>query len=163
MRGNHQGCHHIVFVAVTSWWNMPSVAQEGLYHQSDTMTWGTWQQTCSLKYVPMSPLNLTFNPWQEKLWTYNYEDGACLDVSALGFWGDRHECAFFDVRVFNLFAASNCRASLNATYTCHENIEKRSYERRDKEVEYGSFTLSIWRYGTSCNNHLQETGLTDIK
>jgi len=24
-----------------------------------------------------------------------------LDVSAQGFWGDRHECAFFDVRVFN--------------------------------------------------------------
>jgi len=51
----------------------------------------------------------------------------------------------------------------SATYTCHENIKKRSYEQRDREVENGSFTLSIWRHGTSCNNHLKETGLTDIE
>ena len=64
--GNHQGCHRIVFVAVTFRWNTPSAAQVVLYHRSDTMTSGTWQQSCSLKYVPMSPLNLTFNLWQEK-------------------------------------------------------------------------------------------------
>ena len=29
--------------------------------------------------------------------TSNYEDGAHLDVSEQGFWGDRHDRAFFDV------------------------------------------------------------------
>ena len=86
--------------------------------------------------------------------TSNYEDGARLDVSAQGFWGDRHARAFFDVRVFNPLAPSNCRASLNATYRRHENIKKRSYEQ--------SF-LCIWRHGTSRNYHLQETGLTDTQ
>ena len=31
---------------------------------------------------------------------------ARLDLGARGFWGGRHEIAFFDVRVFNLFASS---------------------------------------------------------
>ena len=47
--------------------------------------------------------------------TSNNEDGAHLDVSAQGFWGDRHEHTFFDVLVFNPLVPSNCRASLNAT------------------------------------------------
>ena len=34
-------------------------------------------------------------------------DGARLDVAASGFWGGRHERAFFDVRVFNPYAPSN--------------------------------------------------------
>ena len=76
--------------------------------------------------------------------TSNYEDGARLDVSAQGFWGDRHARAFFDVRVFNPLAPSNCRASLNATYRRHENIKKRSYERRVREVEHGSFTPLVF-------------------
>ena len=29
--------------------------------------------------------------------TANTEDGARLDVKAQGFWGDRRQCAFFDV------------------------------------------------------------------
>ena len=62
--------------------------------------------------------------------TSNYEDGAHLDVSAQGFWGDRHDRAFFDVRVFNPLAPSNCRSSLTATYRRHENIKKRRYEQR---------------------------------
>jgi len=79
----------------------------------------------------MSPLNLTFNPRQEKLWTYNYEDGAHFDVSAQGFWGDQHECAFFDVRVFNCFVASNCRASLSNLHVMR--ISKR--EAMSTEIE----------------------------
>ena len=31
--------------------------------------------------------------------TSNMEDGAWLDVRAQGFWGDKHGCAFFDVRI----------------------------------------------------------------
>ena len=76
--------------------------------------------------------------------TSNYEDGACLDVSAQGFWGDRHDQAFFDVRVFNPLAPSNCRSSLTATYRHHENIKKRSYEQRIREVEHGSFTPIVF-------------------
>ena len=33
--------------------------------------------------------------------TSNSEDSAHLDVSAQGFWGDCHQLAFFDVRVFH--------------------------------------------------------------
>ena len=76
--------------------------------------------------------------------TSNYEDGARLDVSAQGFWGDRHDRAFFDVRVFNPLAPSNCRSSLTATYRRHENIKKRSYEQRIREVEHGSFTPLVF-------------------
>ena len=32
--------------------------------------------------------------------TANTEDEACLDVKAQGFWGDQHQCTFFDVWVF---------------------------------------------------------------
>jgi len=76
--------------------------------------------------------------------TSNIEDGARLDVSAQGFWGDRHERAFFDVHVFNPLAPSNCWASLNATYRRHEIIKKRSYEQRVREVQHGSFTLLVF-------------------
>ena len=29
----------------------------------------------------------------------NVQDDARLDIKARGFWGERHQCAFFDVRV----------------------------------------------------------------
>ena len=41
-------------------------------------------------------------------------DEVRLDVRGQGFWGDRGQCAFFDVRVFNPLAPSNSRSSLNA-------------------------------------------------
>jgi len=69
----------------------------------------------------------------------NIEEGARLDVAALGFWGSSHERAFFDVRVFNPHAPSN-RQSLSTCYRKHENIKKRAYEQRVREVERGSFT-----------------------
>ena len=43
---------------------------------------------------------------------------------AQGFWGDRHQSAFFDVRVFNPLAPSNCRSSLTSTYRQHEGHQK---------------------------------------
>ena len=52
--------------------------------------------------------------------------------------------AFFDVRVFNPLVPSNCRSSLTATYRRHENIKKRSYEQRIREVEHGSFTPLVF-------------------
>ena len=39
----------------------------------------------------------------------NTEDGARLDVIAQGFWEDRCQCAYFDVRVFNPLVPSNRR------------------------------------------------------
>ena len=94
----------------------------------------------------MSPSNPTFNRCLGKhsLRTSNNEDGARLDVSAPGFWGDRHEHAFFDVRVFNPLAPSNCRSSLSTTYRRHEATKKRSYEQRVGEIEHGSFTPLIF-------------------
>ena len=65
------------------------------------------------------------------------EDGARLDVAANGFWGGRFERAFFDV--FNPHAPSN-RHPLSSCYRKHENIMKRAYKQRVREVKHGSFT-----------------------
>ena len=47
-------------------------------------------------------------------------DGARLDVAVKGFWGGRHEQAFFDIRVFNPLAKSNNLPILSC-YHKHEN------------------------------------------
>ena len=67
------------------------------------------------------------------------DDGARLDIAASGFWGGRHERAFFDVRIFNPHASSN-HQSLSTCYRKHENLKKRAYEQRVREIEHGSFT-----------------------
>ena len=46
----------------------------------------------------------------------------------------------FFTEVFNPLAPSNCRSSLNTTYRHHENIKKRAYEERIREIEHYSFT-----------------------
>ena len=68
------------------------------------------------------------------------EDGARLDIAANGFWGGRHERAYFDVRVFNPHAPSNRQQNLASTYRKHERVKIRGYEQRVREVEHGSFT-----------------------
>ena len=70
----------------------------------------------------------------------NRQNGARLDIAADGFWGSRHERAFFDVRVFNPYAPSNRNSQLTTCYRSHENAKKRSYDQRIREVEHGSFT-----------------------
>ena len=70
------------------------------------------------------------------------EDGARLDVAASGFWGGQYERAFFDVRVFNPYAPSN-RQALATCYRKHENIKKRAYEQRVREIEHSSFTSLV--------------------
>ena len=72
--------------------------------------------------------------------TANRQNGARLDVVANGFWGSSFERAFFDVRVFNPFAPSNRHSSVTASYHHHENLKKRHYEQRIREVEHSSFT-----------------------
>ncbi len=66
-------------------------------------------------------------------------DGARLDVAACGFWGGRHERAFFDIRVFNPLAQSNCH-SIASCYRKHEHAKKRAYDQRVREVERGTFS-----------------------
>ena len=68
------------------------------------------------------------------------EDNARLDVKAQGFWGINRQCAYFDVRVFNPYAPTNCNQTIAASYRHHENEKRRAYEKRVVEVEHGSFT-----------------------
>ena len=56
-----------------------------------------------------------------------------------GFWGGRTESCFVDVRVFNLYAPSNVN-SISAAYRRHENIKRRAYGQRIREIEHASFT-----------------------
>ena len=75
------------------------------------------------------------------------DDEARLDIKAAGFWGDGCEEAFFDVRVFNPFAASYRTLSVPALYRRHER-EKRAryarYEERVREVERAAFTPLVF-------------------
>ena len=72
--------------------------------------------------------------------TANSQDGARLDIAASGFWGGQFERSYFDVRVFNPHAASNRQTQLSSTYRRHENVKRRAYEQRIREVEHASFT-----------------------
>ena len=76
--------------------------------------------------------------------TANTEDGARLDVRAQGFWGDKHQGAFFDIRVFNPYAPTNCKSTTESAYRRHEREKRRCYERRIIEVEHGSFTPLVF-------------------
>ena len=86
------------------------------------------------------------------------QDGARLDVAADGFWGSRFERAFFDVRVFNPYA-SNQRSSLPQCYRNHENIKKRAYDQRIREVEHGTFSPLVF----SCTGRMGRAAATTYK
>ena len=62
--------------------------------------------------------------------------GACLDITAYGFWGPRSECAYFDIRVFSPFAASNRLTSPTAAYRKHEQEKKWEYDLRVCNIEH---------------------------
>ena len=70
------------------------------------------------------------------------DNAARLDIAADGFWGDCHERAFFDVRIFNPLARSN-NQPIQACCRKRENQKKRAYEQRVREIEHGSFTLLV--------------------
>ena len=57
--------------------------------------------------------------------TANTEDNARLDIKAQGFWGSKRESTFFDVRVFNPYASSNCTGTAAASYRRHEREKKK--------------------------------------
>ena len=67
-------------------------------------------------------------------------DDARVDIQATGFWGDRRQRAFFDVKVFNPFAKSFRDTPLTKCYKRCEQQKKRAYEECIREVEHGSFT-----------------------
>ena len=69
----------------------------------------------------------------------NTQNDARADIKARGFWG-RRQCAFFDVRVFHPNAQSYRNSSIQSLYRKHEQIKKREYGNRVREVEYASFT-----------------------
>ena len=87
------------------------------------------------------------------------QDGARLDVAADGFWGSRFERAFFDVRVFNPYAPSNQHSSLQACYRKHENLKKRAYDQRIREVEHGTFTPLVF----SCTGGMGRAAVATYK
>ena len=72
------------------------------------------------------------------------DDEARLDIRAQGFWGNRHQRAFFDVRVFNPNAQSYRKLHLASAYHRQEREKQRKYEQRVREVELGSFTPLIF-------------------
>ena len=71
-------------------------------------------------------------------------DDARLDIRAAGFWGDRFQHAYFDVRVFNSLAPSNMSSTLTAAYRRHEQEKRRAYEERVRELEHGCFTPLVF-------------------
>ena len=56
-----------------------------------------------------------------------------------GFWGIHHQQAYFDVRVFNPLATSNCQSAISTCFQSHDREKQRVYEQRVRDVEQGSF------------------------
>ena len=48
---------------------------------------------------------------------------------------------YVDVKVFNPHAPTNHSSTPMFIYRRHENVKKRAYEARIREVEYGTFTF----------------------
>ena len=76
--------------------------------------------------------------------TANVEDGARLDISAAGFWGGRHQKAYFDVKVFNPNASSYRGSQVSSLYRKFEKDKRRKYEQRIREVDMASFTPLVF-------------------
>ena len=74
----------------------------------------------------------------------NTECGARLDVRAQGFWGVRHQQAYFDVRGFNPLASTNRCNSLASCFRSHDREKRRTYEQRVREIERASFTPLVF-------------------
>ena len=68
---------------------------------------------------------------------------ARLDIHATGFWTAAQD-AYFDVRVFHPNAPSNSSGSISTAYKKHEDIKKRAYGQRVREVEHDVFTPLVF-------------------
>ena len=94
--------------------------------------------------VAVEPTLQTLSGEQMALSSAITTDDARVDIQATGFWGDRRQRAFFDVKVFNPFAKSFRDIPLMKCYKRCEQQKKRAYEERIREVEHGSFTPLIF-------------------
>jgi len=76
--------------------------------------------------------------------TANREDGTHLDVVARDFWDPNRQHAFFDVRMFNLFALSYFRSPLSRCYVTHEQEKYWAYDEHIREVERVCFSPLVF-------------------
>ena len=103
---------------------------------------GLLEETCT--NVSLEPLLQRLEGEQLSRPT-NISQDARLDIRANGFWSsNRHECAFFDVRVFHPHAPSYRNMSLDRLYRIQEREKRRAYEERIREVDRGSFTPLVF-------------------
>ena len=72
--------------------------------------------------------------------TANSQAGARLDIAANSVRGGTLEKTYFDVRVFNPHAPSNRHTNPQSAYRKHEQIKKRAYEQRIREIEHATFS-----------------------
>ena len=91
-----------------------------------------WSQCCNLSGEQLSANSAVTT------------DEARADIQARGFWGDRKQQAFFDVKVFNPYAKSYRDSPLATCYRKCELQNKQSYEEHIREVEHGSLTPLIF-------------------
>eukprot|EP00117_Sycon_ciliatum_P043751 scpid86346/ scgid4394/ len=88
---------------------------------------------------PLQPLSGE----QFSLRSASLEDNACLDFATSGFWGGQLEHTMLDIRLFNLYPASNNAASIPAVYAGYEPEKRRRDEERIREVEKASFVSVV--------------------
>ena len=81
--------------------------------------------------------------------TANIQDDARLDIKAQDFCDCSKRSAFFDIKVFNSHAPSNCKTTMAACYRRHKLEKQRMHQWRIRDVEHGPFTPFI-------QYHLQE-------
>ena len=142
--GNHQTYQATVSAAVTDHaltcptGGFPSVRHNDLRDFTANLLTEVCRNVC----IEPPPQALTGELLSHE--TSNSEDGARLDVSAQGFWGDRHQRTFFDVRVFHPNAPSYRKMQLPSAYCLHERQKPRSYDQRVREIEHGSFTPLVF-------------------
>ena len=73
----------------------------------------------------------------------NKKEEARSDIKAKDFWC-RQQSAFFDIRVFHPNAPSYRNSSIPSLYRNQEQMKKRKYGDRIREIEHGSFTPLIF-------------------
>ena len=73
----------------------------------------------------------------------NKSKEARLDISALNFWTNGQR-AFFDVRVFNLFAQRHRKSEVEKCFIMNEKEKKKQYGERVMQVENGTFTPLVF-------------------
>ena len=114
------------------------------YNDLRDFTANLFTEVCSNVCIepPLQTLTLTGELLSHE--TSNSQDGARLDVSAQGFWGDRHQRAFSDACIFHPNAPSYRSMQLPSAYCLHEREKQRCYNQRVRQVEHGSFTPLVF-------------------